>query len=859
MKALRKCKFALFALTAAMFTLAAVCFMPQTAGAEGQFKMVSGAYIRVTPENSGIRFMAEVADVGKNYRMLIVPADYLTDNNITEDYVVKLNEAYPEQTFSDVACTPFEYEGKTVISAAMINMQDHNFNRDFTGIAYYTEGEADDLTYTYAAFDSGADAISNSRNIAKVASAYLNEGNTENQAAAETMIEKAYQAEGVTFGFEYASQNLAIAPYEYNMPKVAGSFDIDVIYEITDTEGVIEQTDETIKAVSAGSFTMTAKIGDGSKFYSASEFTVTQPPAGTWIDTDTPAYAQLNESTTWLSEYDGESGVIRIDSQGEGAAMNVKLALPAESYSESDIVKIRARGNPEKTAIFGCSQPEYIDEANSMALAGYWRDYYFKISDLLGSEVTLSQLAQNAVITFAADTEYMYIAEAVVIPSAEEAGNVTYFNREYGSALSGTRLYSNASGEKSVARTQEITLPGEDWALKLFAAGERTARRDVMIDSPFITDISGYQYLYYWIYNDSECAVRLSYNDMYDYYLVQPGEWTRVVLTKNADGTNFTAPSGRNVFNSGSASYPASVTNISSFGVRVQPEDLTSTDWEATDVYFSAFRVTNTLVQATGGLENTTVLAGSNVTIPQVNVSGADSFEQKTFVVSGGSRTEVAAGSEYTFAAAGAYTLRYEVYVNGLLSDVLTQSVSVINDEPGNLTYFNHSFGMEMSDVHYNAGVSLIKPSQDFTHGDDEYSLRVYSESAQQQAARLFWFYNPVITDISDYQYMYFYVYNNSASGIRLSYNNVWDYYIVAPGEWTLVVLTRNAEGTNFTTPSNEKANVFNTGNASYPASVDNLYGFTVQIQTQVNNTATPETTDVYFSSFYVSNELPSA
>ena len=108
----------------------------------------------------------------------------------------------------------------------------------------------------------------------------------------------------------------------------------------------------------------------------------------------------------------------------------------------------------------------------------------------------------------------MYIAEAVVIPSAEEAGNVTYFNREYGSALSGTRLYSNASGEKSVARTQEITLPGEDWALKLFAAGERTARRDVMIDSPFITDISGYQYLYYWIYNDSECAVRLSYNDM---------------------------------------------------------------------------------------------------------------------------------------------------------------------------------------------------------------------------------------------------------------------------------------------------------------------------------------------------------
>ena len=228
-------------------------------------------------------------------------------------------------------------------------------------------------------------------------------------------------------------------------------------------------------------------------------------------------------------------------------------------------------------------------------------------------------------------------------------------------------------------------------------------------------------------------------------------------------------------------------------------------------------------------------------------------------VISGGSRTEVAAGSEYTFAAAGAYILRYEVYVNGLLSDVLTQNVSVINDEPGNLTYFNHSFGMEMCDVRFNAGVSRIEQSQTFTHGDDEYSLRVYSDSAQQQAARLFWFYNPVITDVSDYQYMYFYVYNNSASGIRLSYNNVWDYYIVAPREWTLVVLTRNAEGTNFTTPSNNKANVFNAGNTSYPATVNNLYGFTVMIQTQVNNTTTPETTDVYFSSFYVSNELPSA
>ena len=39
------------------------------------------------PENSGIRFMAEVADVGKNYRMLIVPADYLTDNNITDEQI----------------------------------------------------------------------------------------------------------------------------------------------------------------------------------------------------------------------------------------------------------------------------------------------------------------------------------------------------------------------------------------------------------------------------------------------------------------------------------------------------------------------------------------------------------------------------------------------------------------------------------------------------------------------------------------------------------------------------------------------------------------------------------------------------
>ena len=442
----------------------------------------------------------------------------------------------------------------------------------------------------------------------------------------------------------------------------------------------------------------------------------------------------------------------------------------------------------------------------------------------------------------------------------KEEGNVTYFNREFGAELNS--ITHHRDGVTLVERSQEYVLPGEEYSLRVLSQNiDKTYVRSVYLNTPVITDISGYRYLYYWLYNDSECAVRISYNGVYDYYLVQPGEWTRVVLTKNTAGTNFTTPSssGADVF-AGITQYPASVSDISGFMILVQPEDnRTAGELQTTDVYFSTFRVTNDLVQATGGLENTTVFAGDKVTVPQVSVSGADSFEQKTFVISGGSRTEVAAGSEYTFAAAGAYTLRYEVYVGGLLSDVLTQNVSVINVEPGNLTYFNHSFGMEMCDVRFNAGVSRIEQSQTFTHGDDEYSLRVYSESVQQNMARLFWFYNPVITDVSDYQYMYFYVYNNSASGIRLSYNNVYDYYIVAPGEWTLVVLTRNAEGTNFTTPSNNKANVFNTGTASYPASVDNIYGFTVQIQTQVNNTTTPETTDVYFSSFYVSNELPSA
>ena len=106
---------------------------------------------------TGIRFAAKIADYneanGYTYGMLIVPTDYLTDNNITGDYV----NAFAEKNIDVLNFTcyinhgDFDNDGflDDYIQASLVDLKYQNLNRLFTGIAYIKDASGNYL-YTSA-------------------------------------------------------------------------------------------------------------------------------------------------------------------------------------------------------------------------------------------------------------------------------------------------------------------------------------------------------------------------------------------------------------------------------------------------------------------------------------------------------------------------------------------------------------------------------------------------------------------------------------------------------------------------------------------------------------------------------------
>lgn len=430
-------------ISAIMFALSTIAFAASvnTASADdavSTFVMSNGAYVRLTEENSGIRFTAKVPDETHNYYMLIVPKDLLTAKGITSDYVTELAKAYPDQPFAKMACTPFTYKSELMIAGSLVNLQDQNYKREFVGIAYYTEGEEGSLTYTYADFEKGYDIFSNSRNIAKVASSYLNEGNTEGEEIAESMIEKAFEADGFgeskSWGFEKDSQALTVSAYNYKTLTLNNSFDLSVKLESSDAD-VAEVNGTILKAKANGTSKITAKIGDGEKFSVSYTVNVSTPVAKTWIDTDTAAYADARSNNiTYLEEYDGENGVLHLNhSTGDGGIGQLNLAFPASHYDGEDVVVLRIKGTSGVFVTYGNSSSWNFKNENCMTLTDEWKNYEFKISSLLsksGGDDTLQSLSDNGMFYFNSVTD-LYLADAYTYKNVSLNGSVTEENGKY--------------------------------------------------------------------------------------------------------------------------------------------------------------------------------------------------------------------------------------------------------------------------------------------------------------------------------------------------------------------------------------------------------------------------------------------
>ncbi len=158
----------LFILTLALFS---VNLNIVKADSKLDITMYKGASVRLQ-EDSGLRFKATLTNYNPEdnleYGMVIVPKDYLTTYNITDNYVTDFDSLVEKGTIStyiNAKVKPVESDGEWIVQHSIINIRDYNYARDFVGIAYAFNG----TSYQYAISND------NERSITFVASAVLND------------------------------------------------------------------------------------------------------------------------------------------------------------------------------------------------------------------------------------------------------------------------------------------------------------------------------------------------------------------------------------------------------------------------------------------------------------------------------------------------------------------------------------------------------------------------------------------------------------------------------------------------------------------------------------------------------------
>lgn len=136
-------------------------------GEEADFCMTKGASVRINA-NTGIRFAVEISGSTKeilfdsnNLRenvevgMIVVPSDILdsvSDTTGDTNYFEKIQEKYgktKEQIATKFSNSQFRTEnGKTVATAAIVNIKDVNYAKTYQAVAYYTLDNGKTYVYT---------------------------------------------------------------------------------------------------------------------------------------------------------------------------------------------------------------------------------------------------------------------------------------------------------------------------------------------------------------------------------------------------------------------------------------------------------------------------------------------------------------------------------------------------------------------------------------------------------------------------------------------------------------------------------------------------------------------------------------
>ena len=209
------------------------------------FDMKAGASVRLNPDSTGIRFIAEMNEetynsvidasgetpvykTGMSLGMVIVPTSYIAEAPAgTTDWLSYLGDK-KKLTLEIPAEKVYKEGDNYCFNGVMTDIAFNSMALDFIGIGYSFNGTA----YDYADFN----IEDNSRSVALVASRALNdptaEYGPESTAVLQNYITKSLYREAGVYAYESAEETLYYASYEAykaDTDRVGGETDIDVV------------------------------------------------------------------------------------------------------------------------------------------------------------------------------------------------------------------------------------------------------------------------------------------------------------------------------------------------------------------------------------------------------------------------------------------------------------------------------------------------------------------------------------------------------------------------------------------------------------------------------------------------------
>ena len=580
-----------FSLSLSLFAFTASPVKANTEFAGGlTMTMEKGALLRVSAEadqnDSGLRFRATLTNYNENdktlkYGVVIIPADYLTTYEITANKYVQdldaLVQAGTISTYINGLAKPVQIDGRWVVQHSIAPIKAGNFNREFFGVAYVTDG----TNYKYAELND------NERSVTYISSAALNElkynenleeGTKSLYLANETMLKNFVQqgVKNVTEELTYQITGNNVT----NQPNGTINLSLNIIDGVniqskwfsSDTEVAEVDGNGVVTMKQYGSATITVRsagLYSSSVLVSAAEEGVVAPFNTYWatnfMNTAGTAYTEsVNSDANYT--YGDEAYSLKLSRTSEkdgGAAFYFKNCIITDLNAKDaegnylynymtfsiyvdhhgyDKVSIRVGGNAYKEVATKTWLTYFITrDGKSENFVGGVFDNEVLVSDLNTFFIAVWQNAGKAIDVYisAVRVEVLDVEPNVAVPfNIQGGGNLVTLEK-------GGR-YTISSGLPVDGEGQPIKYNGEETALKLVPKSDHIGGQGIILKASLI-DLNvkeGESYKYntitFGVYIKSQQpTVKIGAFGWY-WQVIETNNWVTLSFKRDGQTNNFT-------------------------------------------------------------------------------------------------------------------------------------------------------------------------------------------------------------------------------------------------------------------------------------------------------------------------------